>query len=72
MYLSKIICRSKTQNQELIKKLYIGNEERGEDMKWIIKMMIAGIKEDPAANLIAPAATALLVSLSVQLLKTLL
>lgn len=41
-------------------------------MKWIIKMMIEGIKQDPAANLIAPAATALLVSLLVQLLKTLL
>ena len=38
-------------------------------MKWIIKMMIEGIKQDPAANLIAPAVTALLVSLLVRVVK---
>jgi hypothetical protein len=38
-------------------------------MKWIIKMMLEGIKKDPAANLIAPAATALVTNLLILLLK---
>jgi len=43
--------------------------KRGEKMKWIIKMMLEGIKKDPAANLIAPAATALVTNLLILLLK---
>lgn len=38
-------------------------------MKWYIKMIIEAIKGDPAANLIAPAATALVTNLLILLLK---
>lgn len=38
-------------------------------MKWIVKMIIEAIKGDPVANLIVPAATALVTSLLLQLLK---
>ena len=38
-------------------------------MKWYIKMMIESIKKDPAANLIAPVATALVTNLLIQMLK---
>lgn len=39
-------------------------------MKWYIKMIIEAIKGDPVANLIVPAATALVTNLLLLLLKT--